>query len=55
MNFKNINFMNQKYTSNDIQNDEISHDTQEIDYQNLITRLKEISTTITLLEKTIFR
>ena len=47
--------MNQKFTSNDIQNDEISHDTQEIDYQNLITRLKEISTTITLLEKTIYR
>ena len=47
--------MNQKYTSNDIQNDEFTHDTQEIDYQNLITRLKEISETITLLEKTIFK
>ena len=55
MNFKNITFMNQKYTSNDIQNDEFTHDNQDIDYQNLITRLKEISTTITLLEKTIFR
>ena len=55
MNFKNINFMNQKYTSNDIQNDEFTHDNQDIDYQNLITRLKEISTTIALLEKTIFR
>ena len=38
--------MNQKYTSND---------NQDIDYQNLIKRLKEISTTITLLEQTIFR
>ena len=55
MNFQNITFMNQKFTSNDIQNDEFTHDTQEIDYQNLITRLKEISTKITLLEKTLFR
>ena len=55
MNFKNITFMNQKYTSNDIQNDEFTHDNHYIDYQNLITRLKEISTTITLLEKKIFR
>jgi len=47
--------MNQKFTSNDIHNDEFSHDTEEIDYQNLITRLKEISSTIALLEKTIFR
>ena len=47
--------MNQKFTSNYIQNDEFTHDTEEIDYQNLITRLKEISTTIALLEKTIFR
>ena len=46
--------MNQKYTSNDIQNDEFTNDTQEIDYQNLITRLKEISTTIALLDQTIF-
>ena len=47
--------MNQKYTSNDIQNDEFTYDNQDIDYQNLITRLKDISTTINLLEKTIFR
>ncbi len=47
--------MNQKYTSNDHQNDEFTYDNQDIDYHNLITRLKEISTTITLLEKTIFR
>ena len=47
--------MNQKFNSNDIQNDEFTHDTQEIDYQNLITRLKDISKTIALLEKTIFR
>ena len=55
MNFKNITFMNQKYTSNDIQNDEFTHDNQDIDYKNLITRLKDISKTIVLLEKTIFR
>ena len=47
--------MNQKYTSNDIQNDDFTHDNQDIDYQNLITRLKEINTKITLLEKTLFR
>ena len=47
--------MNHKYTSNDIQNDEFTNDNQDIDYQNLITRLKDISTTINLLEKTIFR
>ena len=46
--------MNQKFTSNDIHNDEFTHNNEEIDYQNLITRLKEISTTIALLEKTIF-
>ena len=47
--------MNQKYTSNDNQNDEFTHYSQDIDYQNLITRLKEITKTIALLEKTIFR
>ena len=47
--------MNQKYTSNDNQNDEFTHNNQDIDYQNLITRLKEINTKITLLEKTLFR
>ena len=47
--------MNQTYTSNDNQNDDFTHDNQDIDYQNLINRLKEISTSITLLEKTIFR
>ena len=32
-------------------NDESSLNTEESDYQNLITKLKDISSTITLLEK----
>ena len=47
--------MNENFTSNDIQNDEFISNTQESDYQNLITKLKEISKTISQLEKTIFR
>ena len=47
--------MDEKFSSNKIDSDELILDTQDNDYKNLITRLKEISTTITLLEKTIFR
>ena len=38
-----------------MQNDEFSQNNEESDYKNLITRLKEIKTTISLLEKTLFR
>ena len=41
--------------SNNIEIDDINLDNGESDYKNLITRLKDISSTIALLEKTIFR
>ena len=47
--------MNEEFTPDNINNDKFTLNSEEIDYQNLITRLKEISTTIALLEKTIFK
>ena len=47
--------MNDEFTLNNIENDESTLNTEESYYQNLITRLKEIKTTIALLEKAIFR
>ena len=47
--------MNDEFISNEIDKDEYSLETEEIDYKNLITRLKDISSNLTLLEKTIFR
>ena len=46
--------MNEKSTSNNIENDELTLNIEESDYKNLVTRLREISLTIALLEKTIF-
>ena len=43
--------MNEKFTSNNIENDQLTQDTEESDYKNLVTRLREISSTIALLEK----
>ena len=43
--------MNEKFTSNDFENDEFTLNTEESDYKNLVTRLREISSTIDLLEK----
>ena len=43
--------MNEKLTSNDFENDELNLNTEESDYKNLVSRLKEISSTIALLEK----
>ena len=43
--------MDEKFSSNNINNDELILDNQESDYQNLITRLKEINLTISLLKK----
>ena len=43
--------MEEKFTSNNIDNDELILDTQESEYKNLITRLKEINITIGLLKK----
>ena len=47
--------MSQILSSNNIENDESNLNYEEIDYENLITKLKEIKASITLLEKTIFR
>ena len=49
--FKNTIFMDAKFTSNNIDNDELIPDIQTSDYKNLITRLKEIHLTIDLLKK----
>ena len=47
--------MNDEFISNEIDKDEYSLETEEIDYKNLITKLEEIKTTIDLLQKTIFK
>ena len=47
--------MNQEFTSNNLENDEFILNTEDVDYKNLIIKLKDISATIALLEKTIFR
>ena len=43
--------MNKKFASNNIENDESTLNTEDIDYKNLVTRLREISSKIALLEK----
>ena len=47
--------MNEKFTSNNFENDDSNLNTEESHYTNLIARLKEISKTIILLEKSIFK
>ena len=47
--------MNENLISNNIQNDDLNLNEEESDYKNLMTRLKEIKTTIALLEKIIFK
>ena len=47
--------MNEKFNSNNIKNDKLNLKTEQIDYKNLITRLKEIKKTIALLQKSIFK
>ena len=41
--------------SNNIENDEFDLNDEESDYKDLINRLKEIKSTIALLEKTLFK
>ena len=41
--------------SNNIENNEFNLNNEDCDYKDLITRLKEIKSTIALLEKTIFK
>ena len=45
--------MHEKLTPNNFVNDEYNESTKDIDYKDLINRLIEIKTTITLLEKTV--
>ena len=47
--------MNEKFTSNNIENDEFNFINEESDYKDLITKLNEIKATIALLEKTILK
>ena len=43
--------MDEKFTSNNFENDDLNLNTEESDYKNLVTRLREISSKIALLEK----
>ena len=43
--------MNEEFTPYDVENDEFILNTEEVDYKNLMIRLKDISETIALLEK----
>ncbi len=47
--------MSRSFNSNNIENNEFNLNNEESDYKVLITRLKEIKSTISLLEKTIFK
>ena len=47
--------MSENLNSNNFENDEFNMNDEERDYKDLITRLKEIKSTIALLEKTIFK
>ena len=47
--------MSENLNSNNVQNDEFNLNNEDIDYEDLINRLKEIKSTIALLEKTIFK
>ena len=47
--------MSENLNSNNIENDEFNLNNEDSDYKNLIIRLKEIKSTIALLEKTIFK
>ena len=47
--------MSENLNSSNIENDEFNLNNDESDYNDLITRLIEIKSTIALLEKTIFK
>ena len=47
--------MSENLNSNNIENNEFKLINEDNDYQDLITRLNEIKSTITLLEKTILK
>ena len=50
-----ISFMSKNLNSNHIENDEFNLNTEESDYKDLVTRLKEIKSIIALLEKKVFK
>ena len=47
--------MSENLNSNNIENDDFNLNTEDSDYKDLITRLREIKLNIALLEKTIFK
>ena len=47
--------MSENLNSNNIQNHQINLNNEDSDYQNLISRLKEIKSSVALLEKIIFK
>ena len=47
--------MTENLNSNNIENDTFNLNNEDSDYKDLITRLKEIKSTIALLGKTIFK
>ena len=47
--------MSENLNPNNIENDEFNLNSEDNDFKDLITRLKEIKSTIALLEKTIFK
>ena len=47
--------MSENLNSNNIESDDFNPINEDSDYKDLITRLKEIKSTIALLEKTIFK
>ena len=47
--------MSENLNSNHIENDELNLTDEDSDYKDLITRLREIKSNISLLEKTIFK
>ena len=47
--------MNRSLNTNNTENNEFNLNNEECDYKDLITRLKQIKSTISLLEKTIFK
>ena len=47
--------MSENLNSNNIKNDEFKLKNENCEYKDLISRLNEIKSTITLLEKTIFK
>ena len=47
--------MSENLNSNNIENDEFTLNNEDSDYKDLITKLKEIKSNISLLEKIIFK